>query len=235
MKLKIQKYNPAVDDAPYIVEGDVEWHDGITALDAIYLFSTKVQPIHFEYSCGGRFCGRCAAMVDGEPKLICTALLSDATHTIEPLTGYPIIRDLMVDKSAFDDAYTAISQRVMPEPVTMETFVPEDYAPDALFDLRWKGERCARCGMCNTVCPALQAHGDEYVGPALMYAIGFRHLDWYDKADRVAQAVSSGLYYCIQCGKCDEVCTSFVPHAEMWKLLRGEAEERGLVPKYAEG
>lgn len=236
MKMKIQKYNPLIDAAPYYVEGEVEYREGITALDAVYLFHTQVEPVNFEYACGGRICGRCGAMVDGEPKLMCFALLDDSEHTIEPLEGFDIIRDLVVDRSELDRRLAEADTRIMTEPVTEETLTPANFDADEYAetsDLMMYLERCSRCGLCMVKCPALAADKQHYVGPAEMVQIAFKDMDWYDKADRVAQAVSSGLYHCIQCGMCDEVCMQQVPHLKLWEYLRTKAEARDLVPSYA--
>jgi succinate dehydrogenase/fumarate reductase iron-sulfur protein len=235
MKLKIQKFNPLLDSKPYYVEGEIEWRDKITALDAVYLFHTTVEPINFNYSCGGRTCGGCATMIDGEPKLLCITVLDDSTHTIEPLSTFPVIRDLVVDKTSFDNCMTNISARVMLEPITKENLAPTDYVFDETEDLmRRYGELCSRCGVCNAACPTLVVRPDEYAGPAQMFQIGFRYLDWYDEADRLAQAVSAGMYHCIMCGTCASVCPMMIEHLTMWQLLRDDAEKRGLVPSYAE-
>lgn len=236
MKLKIQKYNPLVDPKPYYVEGEVEYHEGITALDAVYLFHTTVEPVNFDYSCGGRVCGRCGAMIDGTPKLMCFALLDDSEHTIEPLAGYDIIRDLVVDKTDFDRRIAELDERVMIEPVTEETLAPAEFDAEAYAensDLLNYLERCARCGLCNVTCSALAVNKETYVGPAGMIQIALKDMDWYDKGDRISQAVSSGLYHCIQCGNCDAVCTMMIPHMKVCTYLRGKAEARGLVPSYA--
>jgi succinate dehydrogenase/fumarate reductase iron-sulfur protein len=233
MKLKIQKFNPQIDPEPYYVEGDVEYRENITALDAVYLFHTNHEPVNFDYSCGGRICGRCSVMIDGVPALLCMKILDDSSHTIEPLAGFPVIRDLVVDKSSFEEVMTNLSNRVMLEPITKETLVPEGFAYSAeAEELLCYGELCCRCGMCQVICPAAQANPDAYAGPAEMYAIGYRHLDWYDQGNRIAQAVSAGMYHCIMCGRCTEVCAYNVPHLKMWELLRGKAKEQNLVPSY---
>ena len=234
MKLVVQKFNPLTDSEPHFVEGEVEYHDGITALDALYLFHTAIEPVNFDYSCGGRICGRCTAMVDGEPALMCMAVLDDGEHTIAPLEGFPVINDLIVEKTAFERNMTGIARRVMIEDVNKETFVPEDFTYDKEAQkLMHDGELCCRCGVCMAACPVLKILPDEYVGPAEMFQVGYRHFDYYDKADRIAQAVSEGMYHCTQCGTCDSVCVREVDHATMWKRLRAEAEKRNLVPSYA--
>jgi succinate dehydrogenase/fumarate reductase iron-sulfur protein len=235
MKLKIQKYNPMVDPEPYYVEGEVEYRPYISALDAIYLFHTQVEAINFDYACGGRICGRCACLIDGDPKMLCTAVLDDTAHVIEPLPGYPVIRDLVVDKSSLDDAISNIANRVMIEPVTKATVAPKDFAySPSSEDLLFGAELCCRCGMCNVTCPARQVRPDDYAGPAQMLAVGYRNLDWYDKADRVAQAVSLGMYHCIMCGTCTSVCPHKIDHVGMWTTLREAAEARDLVPSWAQ-
>jgi len=233
MKLTIQKFNPQSDPEPYYVEGEVEYREHITALDALYLFHADVEPVNFDYSCGARICGRCAVMVDGIPALLCMKLLDNAEHTIEPLAGFPIIHDLVVDKGSFDEVMTSISNRVMLEPITKETLVPEDFAySDEVQNLLIYGELCCRCGLCRVNCSALKKVPDSFVGPAQMYAIGYRHLDWYDQGNRIAQAVAGGLYHCDDCGNCSFVCTYNLPHLKMWELLRNKAKEQGLVPSY---
>jgi succinate dehydrogenase/fumarate reductase iron-sulfur protein len=234
MKLKIQKFNPLEDAEPYYVEGEVEYREGFTALDAIYLFHTNVEPVNFDFSCGGRICGRCACMIDGKPQMLCITVLDDKTHVIEPLEGHPIIRDLVVDKTAFDDSITAVANRIMLEPITKETLAPEGFQKNKeVQELMEFGELCSRCGMCMVNCPTKATHPDEYAGPAILLAIGYRHLDWYDQGNRVAQAVSEGMYHCIMCGTCSATCPMMIPHLSMWKLLRDAAEEEGLVPSYA--
>lgn len=237
MKIRIQKYNPMTDAEPYYVEGDIEYREKMTALDAVYDFHKNIEPISYEYSCGGRVCGRCAATIDGQPGLMCMTMLDDAEHVIEPLAGLPIVRDLVVDKSSIDSRLSNVSTRVMTEPVTVATIVPQNFDSEAYAsrdrELLLYAERCGRCGLCMSVCSALSVSKDRYIGPALMLQIAYRHMDWYDKADRIAQAVSSGLYECIMCGNCDEVCMQGIPHMDIWKMLREKAEASGMKPSNA--
>lgn len=63
-----------------------------------------------------------------------------------------------------------------------------------------------------------------------MVAIALRHYDPYDQGDRVAEAVQEGMWNCIMCGKCDEVCPAReIRHVDTWTELRAIATERGLT------
>lgn len=101
-------------------------------------------------------------------------------------------------------------------------------------DILYNVSNCTRCGCCDAICPAKEVSPSEYVGPATMTAVAFRYYDGYDQADRVLEAVGKGLYHCILCGKCDEVCPRpEIKHVEMWKELRAQAEAKGIKPSYA--
>ena len=232
MELKVYKFDPAVDAQPSYLTGTIEHTDKMTVLEALIAFHETVGDVAFDYSCHGRMCGRCAMMVDGTPVLACCTAISDGDHTIEPLAGHTVVRDLIVDRFFKDAEPSEIYRRVRVEPVVAE----EANACDAQTgDAMYTMVNCTRCGVCNAACPVYTQSPDQYVGPAAMLAIAYRDADPYDQGDRVLEAVSKGLYRCIQCGRCDEVCRRLeIDHLGTWATLRAKAEERGLVPSYAQ-
>jgi fumarate reductase iron-sulfur subunit len=231
MKIKIYKYDPAVDAAPYYIEHDIPYKEKMTMLEAIVYVHENFEAVNYDYSCHGRMCGRCAVMLDGTPALACSTPLKDADHTIEPLKGMTVIRDLVVDKSDLDDRLSKQYTRVRTEPIKAEEI---DNFDGAKAKTIYEVVNCTRCGMCDAVCPAKEADPDKYVGPATMTAVAFRFYDSFDQADRVLEAVSNGMYHCIMCGKCDQVCPRpEIRHVDMWTELRAEAVKRNLKPSYA--
>ena len=235
MKINVFKYDPAVDQAPYYISGEIPFEEKMTGLRALMRFDETVAHVNYDHSCRARACGRCAMMLNGEPTLVCTQFLEDKEYTFEPLKGFRVIRDLIVDKHDLDDQLSGFYNRVRIEPFNAETikFDPATYTEEYKMEM-YGMEYCCRCGVCNAACPALAAHPDGFIGPAGMLAIAYRHMDPLDKGDRVMEAVSNGLYYCIQCGKCDQVChENDINHLAAWQRLRAAAEERGIVPSYA--
>ena len=230
MEIRIHKYDPAVDAKPYYVSHDVPFKSKMTLLEAIVHVHENFEAISYDYSCHGRMCGRCSVMLDGVPSLACCTPLKDEPHTIDPLQGHPVIRDLIVDKSDFDDKLSTQYLRVRTEPIVTEDLNEFDgEAAQVIYDLI----NCTRCGLCTAACPVHTDTPDIYVGPANMVALALRYYDTYDQADRVVEAVSNGLYNCILCGTCDEVCPrTEIEHVNTWRVLRAEAEARGLKPKF---
>ena len=100
MKITVTRFDPSQDAVSLRAEhSKCPIADNITALEALMHIYENEEPIAFDYSCHGRSCGRCAMMVDGEPKLACITPLTDGAHDIAPLEGYPVLHDLIVDKT----------------------------------------------------------------------------------------------------------------------------------------
>jgi succinate dehydrogenase/fumarate reductase iron-sulfur protein len=235
MKWTIYKYNPKTDTEPTYVTGEVPFTENMTALHALMYFDENIEHINYDHSCRSRVCGRCAMDLNGLPQMICVAKLEDKDYTLEPLTGFPVVRDLVVDKHAFYDRITSISRRVCIEPFTTETIKadPATYTEDALWQT-YGYEECCRCGCCTAACPAYQMNPQQFVGPSAMIATAYRRLDPLDQGDRVLEAVSNGIFHCIKCGNCDTVCPqSEIEHVKSWEEFMAEAEARGLKPSYA--
>lgn len=233
MKISILKYDPASDPAPYYIEHEVPYKDLMTVLEVITWVHEECEPVSFDYSCHGRECGRCSVMLDGSPVLACCTFVDDSDHVIEPLSGMPVIRDLVVNRSEFDRHLSDVYRRVRIEPVREDEVANVQVAErsEVIYDM----SNCTRCGVCQAACPVFDETPGEYVGPAVMLATAYRDLDPYDQGDRVLEAVQNGLYRCILCGRCDEVCPRVeIRHVEAWNRLRAEADERGIKPSYAE-
>lgn len=234
MKISIQKFDPAVDPAPYTIEHEVPYTEKMTLLEVVTYVNEQCEMVAFDFSCHGRQCGRCAVMLDDMPCLLCSTPVADKDHVIKPLAGHTILRDLVVDKSEYHDRLARKYVRVRTEDVSMEEMDTYGDNPDAIKDDIWHLNLCMRCGMCDAACPS-KSINPGYSGPSTMVALAFRHLDPYDQSDRVLQAVSEGLYHCISCGTCDEVCQRYeIEHLKVYDILRSEAESRGLKPSYAE-
>ena len=130
MKITIKRYDPSKDVSAYEATYDVPHNDDhMTLLQALVYIHENLEPLAFDFSCRGRMCGRCAMMLDGEPVLACVEPLTDKSHTVEPLAGFPVVRDLVVDRSQAQSRVAETYRRVRIEPLTeedLQTYNQED-------------------------------------------------------------------------------------------------------------
>jgi len=234
---KILRYDPSVDEAPAYVTYEVPFEDNqgdgfMTALQVLHYINENCDAIGYDFCCRSGLCGRCSVLVDGKAGLACWTPLAPGEHTFEPLPGFPVIRDLVVDR---ERAYSRIIS-VDPETKTIDPIVklePVDH------DLYWNTlERinmCRECFSCYASCPVVQSAEKSplYAGPAAMMVLAHHWLDPRDKSDRIGQAAFEGLFDCIQCGMCTSVCPSYINITELIGQMQAEAEARGLKPTQA--
>jgi succinate dehydrogenase / fumarate reductase iron-sulfur subunit len=105
--------------------------------------------------------------MNGVNGLACITHISEVvkndTLVIRPLPGLPVIRDLVVDMSAFYKQYERIKpylQNDEPVPAIERLQSPEDRAKlDGLYE-------CILCACCSTNCPSFWWNPDKFVGPA---------------------------------------------------------------------
>lgn len=229
----VYRYNPAVDSEPYYLTYEVpfdadEITGTMTAMQVLEYIYEQIEPIAYDCSCVSGLCGRCSMMIDGTAGLACWTTLEPGSHTFEPLAGFPVVRDLKVDKGA-------VYERYVDTDLANKTVNPITEIKDIDYDLYWntleRMNMCRECMCCYADCTALNETGwSSYVGPGAMVQIAMRYLDPHDEADRVLQAVFSGVFDCVQCGNCTSVCPAAIDIADAIKTLQDAAEARDLKP-----
>src|SRR5690349_23620893 len=113
----------------------------------------------WEASCLEEVCGSCAMRVNGEPRMACTALVDQLSQpiTLEPMSKFPVVRDLIVDRSRMFDALKRVYAWI-PIDGTYDLGPGPRMSP-TLQQLRYSLDRCITCGCCLEVCP--QIHRDD--------------------------------------------------------------------------
>jgi len=124
--------------------------------------------------------------------------------TIEPLDNLPLIRDLIVDRTEFEKS----TQRLNPRLVRKRPYpgFPENVTHEEMLS-HWKLADCIECGLCTSACPAVEAVGlENFAGPAAYVKLAMRVFDPRDEEERVSTMVDSGVFRCVSCYRCTEVC-----------------------------
>ena len=115
-----------------------------------------VAPIRWECSCLQKKCGACAMVINGVPRLACDSFLRDYKKTvrIEPLHKFPIIADLIVDRSILFDNLKELG-----------VWIEEAHLAEKDMELVYEASKCLQCGCCLEVCPNFCC-GQKFCGAA---------------------------------------------------------------------
>jgi succinate dehydrogenase / fumarate reductase, iron-sulfur subunit len=121
------------------------------------------QPVTFEHDCREGICGSCGFLINGVPHgprrhtTVCQLYMrffkDGDTLTLEPwrARAFPVVRDLMVDRSAFDRIIQARGYVTAPTgsaPEASDVLVPKEAAETAM-----DAAACIGCGACVAACP----------------------------------------------------------------------------------
>jgi succinate dehydrogenase / fumarate reductase, iron-sulfur subunit len=188
----------------------IEVSEGMVVLDAIIdIQAAQANDLAVRWNCKAGKCGSCSAEVNGMPKLMCMARLSelplDRPVTVEPMKAFPHVRDLVTDVSWNYE----IKKRIKP-------FEPR--APDAE-DGTWRMaqsdvdrvmefRKCIECYLCQDVCHVLRDHHlhDEFIGPRYFVHAAALEMHPLDVEDRRLDLKEQGIGYCNITKCCTRVC-----------------------------
>lgn len=100
VSLKIFRFDPDKDQKPFFQHYQVPFSEGLLLLTAIkYVRENLDETLAFrDYCCGCSWCMSCLMTVNGKGMRTCSKVLGPGEHlVVEPMKGYPIIKDLVVD------------------------------------------------------------------------------------------------------------------------------------------
>lgn len=207
------------------------------------LLTTGKHPIAFDHDCREGICGTCGVVINGEAHGPRTGTTTCQLHmrefsdgqqlTIEPwrAKAFPILRDLIVDRSGFDRIIQAggfISVRTGAAPDGNSILVPK---PDA--ELSMDAAACIGCGACVAMCP--NASAMLFVGAKVTH-LGALPQGQPERDQRVQRMIAvmddEGFGACTSHAECEAVCPKEIPISVISRmnadyirsLVRGSAD-----------
>lgn len=205
---KIKRYNPQVDSKPYWNNYTLEVEPTDRVLDVLNTIKWDHDgTLTYRRSCAHGVCGSDAVRINGRNRLACKVLVRDVGNrmTIEPMMGFQVVRDLVIDMEPFFEKYKAIKPYLINDdapPATERLQSPEERAA---FDDTTK---CILCAACTTSCPPFWSNPD-FVGPA---ALVNAHRFIFDSRDKAgverAEVINSreGVWRCRTVFNCTDAC-----------------------------
>jgi succinate dehydrogenase / fumarate reductase iron-sulfur subunit len=215
---KIERYRPGqtprTDTFRVEVEPDEYILDG---LERVWFEHDR--SLIFRHACHHASCGSCAFVCNGVEVLPCVVRIDEVTRNggtlyLEPLYGFNVIADLVVDMDEFFDRMQASAMPIVGPAHPLAQGDTADYN---------RFEDCIECGMCVSACPVVAANSG-YVGPAALAAVE-RILETTGELSNEQRALAdgrNGLWRCHATFACSEVCPSYVDPAGKIMALRKE-------------
>ena len=206
--LRIKRYNPERDVKPAFKEYQVDVEPTDRLLDALNQVKWDQDgTLTYRRSCAHGVCGSDAMRINGRNRLACTILMKELGKkvTVEPLLGYKVVKDLVVDMDSFFAAYKSVKPYLIADDAPSSGERPQSPEDRARFDDTTK---CILCAACTTSCPITWTN-DQFVGPA---AIVNAHRFIFDSRDQGAGErlrilnTQSGVWRCRTIFNCTEAC-----------------------------
>jgi succinate dehydrogenase / fumarate reductase, iron-sulfur subunit len=223
VNLTLRVWRQAGPDAPGRFETyeatDISEHSSfLEMLDVVNerLIESGEEPIEFAHDCREGICGTCGLMINGRAHGPQASTATCQLHmrsfsdgdeiVIEPwrAAGFPLVKDLVVDRSAFDriveaGGYISVDTGSAPD-ANLEP-VPKDDA-----DLSMDAAACIACGACVAACPNGAAQ--------LFTSAKMQHLNLlpqgqperYERAEHMVEVMEDYFGSCTNMGECEAAC-----------------------------
>ncbi|HMF21887.1 MAG TPA: 2Fe-2S iron-sulfur cluster-binding protein, partial [Pseudolabrys sp.] len=183
---------------------NVPYRKWMRVLDALnWIAENAATDLAYRWICGSKMCGTCAVRMNGREVLACWEAV-EPEMTVEPLRNLPVIRDLVVDRTPFENKVARLEPWI--ERLDAYTGFPEPLSHKQMKDAS-KALDCIGCMCCYSACPVIGL-GDltDFAGPAPLVQLGQTALDPRNSPVKVARSLAlTGIFNCVSCYKCEEV------------------------------
>lgn len=193
------------------------------------LINQKKRPVSFDHDCREGICGACSMVIDGQPhgpwpgtttcQLHMREYKDGDTITIEPFraNAFPVIQDLVVDRSAFDRIIQAggyVSVGTGQAPDGNDILIEKQVAETAM-----DAAECIGCGACVAACP--NASAMLFTGAKVAHLVTLPQGE-VERERRVASMVNQmdeeGFGACSNTYACSAECPKEIPIRVIAKL-----------------
>jgi succinate dehydrogenase / fumarate reductase iron-sulfur subunit len=190
------------------------------AANPVQADGTPTTPVVYDCGCLEEVCGACTMVINGQVRQACSALVEklgapDQPITLEPMTKFPVLRDLWVDR-----------QRLFDDLKKTKCWVPIDGTYDLgpgpvvsqeVQEQRYPLSRCISCGCCLEACPQYIST-NTFVGAAIISQVRLFNehpIGAALKRTRLdAMMDEGGVAGCSKAGNCVRVCPKEIPLLE---------------------
>lgn len=176
-----------------------------------------VSPVTWDCNCLEEVCGSCSMVINGRVRQACTALVDQLDHpvTLEPMSKFPVVRDLQVDRSRMFESLKKVRAWV-------EIDGTYDIGEGPTFPEKQRAKayalsQCMTCGCCLEACPQFTA-GNNFMGAFAFSQVRYFNMHPTGKInseERLSAVMKEGgIADCGNAQVCVEVCPKKIPLTE---------------------
>jgi succinate dehydrogenase / fumarate reductase iron-sulfur subunit len=223
-------------------EFEIPWEPQMNVISALMAIqrSPKTKdgketvPVVWEQACLEEVCGSCTMVINGKVRQACTALIDGLSPngepiTIEPMTKFPLVRDLIVDRSRMFENLKRAKAWIFID--GSHDLGPGPRVPAEEQEVAYPLSRCMTCGCCAEACPNVNDHS-SFIGPAAISQVRLfnMHPSGSMNANERLDAMmgEGGITECGKAQNCVQVCPKEIPLTESLAVVGRDTLKRAL-------
>lgn len=235
----IIKRQPTPDAKPHWEEFDLRSRPGMNVISGLMdiaerpvdRFGKPTTPVTYDSNCLEEVCGSCAMLINGRAAMACSALVQKLEKPIrlEPLSRFPVIRDLAVDRSVLFENLKRVKAWVPLDGTYDLGPGPRIYpgTQEKMYPL----SRCISCCLCLEVCPQV-TRATGFVGAAIINQVRLFNEHPTGKVlkeERIhAMMGDGGIHECAYAQNCVEICPKGIPLTTSITIVNGQAMKQAI-------
>lgn len=196
----------------------------------------ETTPVVWESGCLEEVCGACSMLINGYPRQACTALLFSITQqtgcdtiTLAPLTKFPLIRDLVVDRSSMFENLKRVRAWV-----EVDGYYDAEVGPTVSREqqeVMYRLSTCMTCGCCSEACPQVNKRS-AFIGPAPIAQVRLFSIHPTARLQHQERMRSlleeGGISNCGNAQNCVRVCPKKIPLTDSIAFAGREATKQAI-------
>lgn len=194
----------------------------------------KTTPVAWECACLEEVCGSCSMLINGRPRQACSAIIDtivketkNTTITLAPFTKFPLVKDLIVDRSKMFEHLKKVKAWVPVDRMYAHTYSAP--IPPVHQQAMYKASTCMTCGCCSEGCPQVNS-SSAFIGPAPINQVKLFNLHPVGKnlkSSRLrALMQEGGISECGNAQNCHQVCPKKIPLTEAIADVGGQVSKQ---------
>jgi len=196
----------------------------------------RTTPVVWEQGCLEEVCGSCSMLINGSPRQACSAIIRPILAqtrrqflSLAPLTKFPLLRDLCVDRQEMFDHLCKVQAWISSDGSCAKG--PGPKISQRKQEIAYTLSTCMSCGCCAEACPQMSSRS-HFMGPAPISQVRLCHLHPTGRMEKYRRLHTlmgrGGVSECGNAQNCVRVCPKRLPLTESIAAMGREVSMQAL-------